>query len=179
VTNNAATHEHDAASPAGRTYLVGYDFSGSARSAARLAVEDLIDAGGGTLLLAHLYMVMPLPAALDGATAEGVVALERGVADDASVALERAAQELRNDIETVKLRRGSHAVVEVESLIRQDAAAEGLVVLCTARKAERIYVGTHGRRGLTHLLLGSVAERVVRLADVPVVVGREPKLTGQ
>ncbi|KZN22960.1 universal stress protein UspA [Haladaptatus sp. R4] len=32
-----------------------------------------------------------------------------------------------------------------------------------------IVMGTHGRRGLEHYLLGSVAERVVRLADVPVM----------
>jgi nucleotide-binding universal stress UspA family protein len=33
-------------------------------------------------------------------------------------------------------------------------------------------MGTHGRRGLAHLLLGSVAEKVVRQATVPVVTVR-------
>jgi nucleotide-binding universal stress UspA family protein len=32
-----------------------------------------------------------------------------------------------------------------------------------------VVIGTHGRTGLQHVLLGSVAERVVRLADVPVL----------
>ena len=32
-----------------------------------------------------------------------------------------------------------------------------------------IVMGTHGRRGLEHYLLGSVTERVVRLAKVPVM----------
>jgi nucleotide-binding universal stress UspA family protein len=174
----AATPQH-AVQGIARTYLVGFDFSPCARSAARLAIEDLIDAGGGTLLLAHLYMVMPMPAALDGVTADSVVALERGVADDATIALERAAQELRAEIEAVKRARGHTDVeVQVESIIAHDSAAEGLVVLSKSKRAERIYVGSHHRRGLSHLLLGSVAERVVRLADVPVVVGREPTLTG-
>lgn len=36
--------------------------------------------------------------------------------------------------------------------------------------ASMIAMGTHGRRGLSHLLLGSVAEKVIRSARVPVVV---------
>lgn len=38
-----------------------------------------------------------------------------------------------------------------------------------------IVMGTHGRRGLDRLLLGSVTERVVRSADVPVLTVREPE----
>ena len=37
-----------------------------------------------------------------------------------------------------------------------------------------IVMGTHGRRGLSHALLGSVAERVVRLAPCPVLTVRAP-----
>jgi len=44
-------------------------------------------------------------------------------------------------------------------------------VLETARglEADLIVMGTHGRRGLSHLVLGSVAERVVRESLVPVL----------
>ena len=38
-----------------------------------------------------------------------------------------------------------------------------------ASKPDLLVVGTHGRTGLSHLLLGSVAEKLVRLAAVPVV----------
>jgi universal stress protein A len=38
-----------------------------------------------------------------------------------------------------------------------------------------IVMGTHGRRGLSHALLGSVAERVVRLAPCPVLTVRAPR----
>lgn len=37
-------------------------------------------------------------------------------------------------------------------------------------RAELVLMGTHGRKGLAHLLVGSVAEAVVRSAEVPVLV---------
>ena len=50
------------------------------------------------------------------------------------------------------------------------------VIIETARTAhvDLIIMGTHGRTGLPHVLLGSVAERVVRLAPCPVLVVRIP-----
>jgi len=40
--------------------------------------------------------------------------------------------------------------------------------------ADLIVMGTHGRSGVSHLLLGSVAEKVVRTAKCPVLTAREP-----
>jgi nucleotide-binding universal stress UspA family protein len=45
------------------------------------------------------------------------------------------------------------------------------------RQVDLIIMGTQGRTGLSHLLLGSVAERVVRLAPCPVLVVRTPAAT--
>jgi nucleotide-binding universal stress UspA family protein len=39
-----------------------------------------------------------------------------------------------------------------------------------------IVMGTHGRRGLPHLLIGSIAEKVVRQAPCPVLTVRDPEL---
>lgn len=50
--------------------------------------------------------------------------------------------------------------------------AVGISQLATDLEAEMIVVGTHGRQGFRRLLLGSVAEAVVRLANVPVLVVR-------
>jgi glycine betaine transporter len=44
-------------------------------------------------------------------------------------------------------------------------------------KADLIVMGTHGRTGVTHMLLGSVAERVVRMARCPVLVVRGEALS--
>jgi nucleotide-binding universal stress UspA family protein len=38
-----------------------------------------------------------------------------------------------------------------------------------------VVMGTHGRTGISHLLMGSVAERIVRLSPVPVMTVRVPK----
>lgn len=52
-----------------------------------------------------------------------------------------------------------------------------LVILEQARllHADLIVVGTHAREGLPRVLIGSVAERVVRAADCPVVVVKQAK----
>jgi nucleotide-binding universal stress UspA family protein len=41
--------------------------------------------------------------------------------------------------------------------------------------AELVVVGTHGRGGIKHWVLGSVAERVVRLSPVPVITVPAPR----
>lgn len=50
--------------------------------------------------------------------------------------------------------------------------AVGIAQLATDLDAEMIVIGTHGRQGFRRLVLGSVAEAVVRLAHVPVLVVR-------
>jgi nucleotide-binding universal stress UspA family protein len=159
--------------PAAHRWLVAHDFSPSADAAARTAAKDLIERGqGGTITLLHVYQVMPLPTGFDGAVpGGGLVTLERAVAVETTRRLERAAEELRKDIASLSAARGEDAPdVEVEVAVRQDAPADGILAEAKERNVERITVGTHGRKGLSHLLLGSVAERVVRLAHVPVLV---------
>lgn len=51
--------------------------------------------------------------------------------------------------------------------------AQTIVEIARARSADLIVMGTHGRSGFAHLLLGSVAERVVRLASCPVLTVRQ------
>src|SRR5690242_18953403 len=52
------------------------------------------------------------------------------------------------------------------------------VVICEAaaeNQADPIILGTHGRTGLQHFLLGSTAERVLTMAACPVLTVREPQ----
>jgi nucleotide-binding universal stress UspA family protein len=49
-----------------------------------------------------------------------------------------------------------------------------IVDLARDRQIDLIVMGTHGRTGLKHVLLGSVAEKVVHLAPCPVLIVRQP-----
>ncbi|MEO1173227.1 MAG: universal stress protein [Myxococcota bacterium] len=60
--------------------------------------------------------------------------------------------------------------VAVETLLRSGFAANVIVETCQDGGFDMIVMGTHGRSGLQHLLVGSVAERTARFADVPVVI---------
>ncbi len=53
--------------------------------------------------------------------------------------------------------------------------AEAIVEYAKAHTVDIIVMGTHGRRALAHLLMGSVAERVVRMAPCPVLTVRHPE----
>jgi universal stress protein A len=67
----------------------------------------------------------------------------------------------------------SHAGVTVTSRIVRGEAAEAIVELVTKEHHDLVVMGTHGRTGLDHILLGSVAERVVRRSPSPVLTTRE------
>jgi nucleotide-binding universal stress UspA family protein len=60
-----------------------------------------------------------------------------------------------------------------------EGSHEADVILNAAVKehADMIVVGTHGRTGLSHLLMGSVAEKVIREAPCPVLCARQTKPT--
>lgn len=61
------------------------------------------------------------------------------------------------------------------TLLEQEERVSTVIVTEAARwHADLIVLGTHGRHGLEHLLLGSVAEGVVRTAPVPVLLLRGP-----
>lgn len=49
----------------------------------------------------------------------------------------------------------------------------GIIDQASALKADVIVIGSHGRTGLAHLLVGSVTEEILRLAEVPVLVVRQ------
>jgi nucleotide-binding universal stress UspA family protein len=56
-----------------------------------------------------------------------------------------------------------------ESMLRPGFPGEEIVAAAAESGADLIVMGTHGRRGLPRMLLGSTAERVVRTAAVPVL----------
>ena len=62
----------------------------------------------------------------------------------------------------------------VEPVVLIGTPAKTIVDHAAAGTFDLIVMGTHGRKGLAHALMGSVAERVVRTAPCPVVTVRHP-----
>ncbi len=61
------------------------------------------------------------------------------------------------------------ADVKVHQQVEMGAAEENVVKLAEEQGMDLIVISTHGRTGLSHMLVGSVTEKVVRLARCPVL----------
>ena len=64
---------------------------------------------------------------------------------------------------------------EVNTIIRQGDTKQTVLKVADELDADLIVMGTHGRRGLSHALSGSVAEAVLRQSRCPVLTVRSPK----
>jgi nucleotide-binding universal stress UspA family protein len=62
----------------------------------------------------------------------------------------------------------------VKTLLRDGAAHREIVAAARDEGADLIAIGTHGYTGVDRLLLGSVADKVIRLAHCPVLAVRQP-----
>jgi nucleotide-binding universal stress UspA family protein len=78
------------------------------------------------------------------------------------------AQEPLEDL-LASLRR---ACAETTGLVKLGRAADEILAAAAEIHADLVVMGTHGRRGLAHAVMGSVAERVVRASPVPVLTVR-------
>jgi nucleotide-binding universal stress UspA family protein len=64
--------------------------------------------------------------------------------------------------------------IELQSTVREGGTTEQILAFADAHAVDLIVMGTHGRRGFDHLLLGSVTEKVLRKAHCPVLAVRKP-----
>jgi nucleotide-binding universal stress UspA family protein len=64
---------------------------------------------------------------------------------------------------------------QLDTLLLQGNEWRQILETVKKKDCDLVVMGTHGRRGLPHLLLGSVAEKVVRLCTVPVLTVGLPK----
>ena len=86
-------------------------------------------------------------------------------------------QELEAEITSTlgtTLNKVTAAGLKGDALMVHGVPFHEIVDAAQRRQADLIIMGTHGRTGLTHIFLGSVAEKVVRLAPCPVLVVRQP-----
>jgi nucleotide-binding universal stress UspA family protein len=146
-----------------RRILAPTDFSDSSALAVRYAAE-LAEKFAAELVLLHV--VQDLALVLPDAVMPTPMP-----ATDLTQLINAARTGLANQVAALNLGRlNPRSEVRVGSPYAEiDAAAKDL-------KADLICVSTHGRTGLAHLLLGSVAEKVVRHAPCPVlIVPSKPK----
>ncbi len=90
--------------------------------------------------------------------------------------------DLQEDVEREARQRLSRIAAQddpqslrVEAVITSGATAQAIVEYAEKENVQLIVVGTHGRGGVAKLLMGSVAERVVRTAHCPVLTVRRPE----
>jgi nucleotide-binding universal stress UspA family protein len=69
----------------------------------------------------------------------------------------------------------AHRALPMTIQVASGAPAQRIVEEAVRRASDLIVMGTHGRRGVSHLLNGSVAERVVRSAPCPVLTVRDTR----
>jgi nucleotide-binding universal stress UspA family protein len=140
-----------------KTILAATDFSETAETAARLA-RDLAARFEARLHMLHVVVLLEDPHLEESHRLQ----LE---------ALVATADKTRREV--LEHEVGEEPGVEVvPHLVRGIAPGETIVEVAANAEADLIVMGTHGRRGLSHLLLGSVAERVVRTASAPVLTVR-------
>ncbi|HSU42115.1 MAG TPA: universal stress protein [Polyangiaceae bacterium] len=144
-----------------RHILVPSDFSEPSRAALEYAA-DLGRAFDATVDVLHVWEA---PAFIPPASL-----LDAGVADLSLVEIFRKNAEdgLSQFVEDAKKR----GVAVRASFTELGAPARVITEFARKREYDLIVVGTHGRTGLSHALIGSVAERVVRHASCPVLAVR-------
>jgi nucleotide-binding universal stress UspA family protein len=145
--------------------LVASDFTPSSLPALRYGL-DLAARTGAALHLVHVEVYLGDPYTMATWSDELV--------GQARAELQRMLEEVA-EAQSIDLHR-----VPAETVVLRDLSAAGAITRYAGEQAiDVVVMGTHGRRGLRHLLLGSVAEEVVRQSPCPVLTVPETMTTGR
>lgn len=145
--------------------VVGIDFSPESRLAAEqaLRIARHLDA---ELVLVNVRTRLEIPPISESAPDVAREAMQRYREQEA-----RWLASDRDELATLRERLSGQGVV-VSQLLVEDSSESGLCAAANQIKARLTVVGTQGRTGLRWLLLGSVAQRVVRMSAIDVLVAR-------
>jgi nucleotide-binding universal stress UspA family protein len=139
--------------------LAATDFSACAEPALELAMRMAQNEGAGLTLL-HVW---EMPSYAYPGLAYAPADLMTAVEDAAKKQLEETVARVRQRVPAAK------------ALLCRGFPAEQIAHVLDGGRYDLVVMGTHGRRGVPHVLLGSVAERVVRTSSVPVLTVRPPQ----
>lgn len=140
--------------------LVPVDFSPASDVALEYAL-DLAERLGAQVDVVHAYQ-LPVYALPDGGVMVGPEFVTR---------LTESSQQ---SLDELVARHESRGLTLHKHLVDGPAHLE-IERLAKSLPADLVVMGTHGRTGVKHFLLGSVAERVVRICPVPVITVRSPE----
>lgn len=145
-----------------KTILVPHDFSSSANHAVAIA-RDEAKAHGAKLMLLH---VIDLPTSIKPDTV--IVPDPDGAPINIKDYAIRQAEQHLADLAARIAKDG----VTAATFLRLGKPEDEIVKFATENAVDLIAMGTHGRTGLAHMLIGSVTERVVRMSKCPVLTIR-------
>jgi nucleotide-binding universal stress UspA family protein len=148
------------------TVVVGVDFESVGDLALEAAFRAAAAHPDGEVHAIHVAPALGRDLYMDG---PGEVTL---------VSMEEAARRLKTHVEARLAEFTKSAVASfarVVTHVRVDQKAQEIAQLSSDLEADLLVVGTHGRRGVNRVLMGSVAEQAVRLAPCPVLVVRPPQ----
>jgi nucleotide-binding universal stress UspA family protein len=149
-------------SPSSGTILAATDFSPPAR-AALIAADREAARRRGSVRLTVVHS-LDLPPELMGFGFAPLVPAPIGLADSRPALREGAEKRLAGELRETG--------VQASTVVEDGPAASSIVRLAEAQSAELVVLGTAGKTGLRRVILGSVAEAVVRRAPCSVLVVR-------
>ena len=141
--------------------LVAVDFSDPSVRALQVA-RDLGKQLNAGLDIVHFVPIRIIGIDMEGMEAEAVYIEELHKSD-----LKEAGDKLENFIKQYTTDED-----DIEHHLYSGEPANEINVKATETDADMIIIGTHGRSGLKHMILGSIAESVLRTAQVPVLCVR-------
>jgi nucleotide-binding universal stress UspA family protein len=143
--------------------LVATDFSEPSEAALTYG-RELARQFDATLLVVHVVDNLLTRAVGGDGFAFGDPAFQKEIEDTAL----KQTEALLNDEDRALLRANTVMIVS-------NTPADAIADYARQAKVELIVMGTHGRRAIAHFFMGSVAERVVRIAPCPVLTVRQPE----
>lgn len=146
----------------GYVAVVGIDFSDMSNKALDQALE-VTNLRAGEVHVVYVESDLPLDPMFAGVFQAALPAEEL---------LESVRKRTAERLDAVQTLHGKLAVKRVVVHVRRGSAADEIAQLAADLDADLVVVGSHGRRGVSRLVLGSVAERVSRLARCAVWIIR-------
>jgi nucleotide-binding universal stress UspA family protein len=143
-----------------KTILVATDFSEDADAAIEAAVE-MAKAFGAKIELFHAYYIEVPPVY---AGFGGDFTMPQDIIDP----IREGAQAAMADL----VKRIATSGVDVDGRVEMERSAKAILAVAERLRADLIVMGTRGLSGIEHLVLGSTADRVIRMAHCPVLTVR-------